>query len=191
MEAVMSTLCTVCNHYPCPGCLGAAHDEIGRLKAEIVSLAKKGVEFTKASEAYIGSLKAELRDERELTDALVALVPRCDQEDSAGKRCDRPATRQARGGIFSWCDECAHDHYVIYSGTPRENLYPSPCATVNDKPIAELLRAIQKDRAARTTVEPVHTRFHEPPEECPVCSEPKCTGVLVHDEFTRCPKCDR
>ena len=30
----MGTLCTVCNHYPCPGCLGAAHDEIGRLRVE-------------------------------------------------------------------------------------------------------------------------------------------------------------
>ena len=32
----MSTLCTVCNQYPCPGCLGAAQDEIGRLRRLLV-----------------------------------------------------------------------------------------------------------------------------------------------------------
>jgi predicted HAD superfamily Cof-like phosphohydrolase len=29
----MSLCCSVRNHYPCPGCLGAAYDEIDRLKA--------------------------------------------------------------------------------------------------------------------------------------------------------------
>jgi hypothetical protein len=34
----MSTLCSVCNHYPCPGCLGAANDEIDRLRARVKEL---------------------------------------------------------------------------------------------------------------------------------------------------------
>lgn len=29
----MSALCTVCNRYPCPGCLGAAQDEVSRLRS--------------------------------------------------------------------------------------------------------------------------------------------------------------
>lgn len=34
----MSTCCSVCNSYPCPGCLGAARDEIDRLKARVKEL---------------------------------------------------------------------------------------------------------------------------------------------------------
>lgn len=34
----MSSCCSVCNRYPCPGCLGAALDEIVRLKARVTEL---------------------------------------------------------------------------------------------------------------------------------------------------------
>lgn len=34
----MSSCCSVCNRYPCPGCLGAALDEIGRLRARVAEL---------------------------------------------------------------------------------------------------------------------------------------------------------
>ena len=49
----MGTLCTVCNHYPCPGCLGAAHDEIGRLR---VALLNKGEKLDAVAHAAGGVL---------------------------------------------------------------------------------------------------------------------------------------
>jgi hypothetical protein len=37
----MSTLCSVCNQYACPGCLGAAQDEIERLREHVADLKEK------------------------------------------------------------------------------------------------------------------------------------------------------
>jgi hypothetical protein len=102
----------------------------------------------------IESLRSDLVNERALSDALLAYVPRCDNEHN-NKRCTRPATKRSQNGIYNiegiyaWCDECAKDHYVVYPGTPHENLYPSPRATVDDMPIAEPIRAIQRAREAK------------------------------------------
>jgi hypothetical protein len=34
----MSACCSVCNRYPCPGCLGAAYDAVDRLKERVATL---------------------------------------------------------------------------------------------------------------------------------------------------------
>ena len=34
----MSSLCSVCNSYPCPGCTGAAIDEVVRLRVKVADL---------------------------------------------------------------------------------------------------------------------------------------------------------
>jgi hypothetical protein len=38
----MSACCSVCNNYPCPGCLGAAYAEIDRLKKQVENLDRIG-----------------------------------------------------------------------------------------------------------------------------------------------------
>jgi hypothetical protein len=39
----VSQLCSVCNSYPCPGCLGAAYDRIGWLKKDAEQAYARGV----------------------------------------------------------------------------------------------------------------------------------------------------
>jgi hypothetical protein len=72
--------------------------------------------------------QAELREERERTDALVAALPKCDNHS------DRPATKAACRGGPRLCDQCgAGGGY--YQETP-------------DYPRAEPLRAILQHRAS-------------------------------------------
>ena len=88
----MSSLCTVCNSYPCPGCTGAAVDEVVRTRSKL-----------RAVRGIVSELQAKWYSE-EGRASLALIAAELDRDESATKperptcaRCGRRLSLDPNG----------------------------------------------------------------------------------------------
>ena len=121
--------CVAVNHtldhaISCPASLYQAGIQRGRAEAAAELDAKH---------AKLVLVADKLQAERRLTDALMALLPRCDRHP------ERPATKAWHRDCARWCDECGDADRA------------SDGVECPEYPRAPAIRAIQKDRAERAS----------------------------------------